>query len=156
MFLAQELTKGRRDRAREKLEREAVEISAASARAGHFVAVKEVTDEDITNEILKVDAERKIGYGKLEEGKMDFTRAQILYNDAMDMMEGVDEKSKETAAETLQGLQFRELEFEEIIAASNLAARNLWDERAEMLCRQVWLLSLCKCGPAFAVTSLKR
>mgnify|MGYP006892448841 CR=1 FL=1 len=88
---------------------------------------------------MKVDAARKIDYGRLEEGKMDFTRSQILYNDAMNMMEGVDEKSRETAAETLKGLEFREHEFEEIIAASNLAARNLWDERAEMLCRQVWL-----------------
>ena len=138
------------------MEREAVENSAAAAREGHFVAVTEVTDEDISKEILKVDAARKIDYGRLEEGKMDFTRSQILYNDAMNMMEGVDEKSRETAAETLRGLEFRERESGEIIAASNLAARNLWDERAEMLCRQVWLLNTLQCEPKFAATRFRR
>ena len=143
------LTRGRRDRARDKLEREALELSEAAAKEGHFVAVKEVTEEDVSREILKVDAERKIDFGRLEEGKFEFRRSQILYDDAKKLMEGVDEKRKEAAADMLNTLDVREQEFEEILAASNLAARSLWEERAEMLCRQVSLFNTPKCAPTF-------
>ncbi len=113
------------------------------------MAVKEVTEEDVSREILKVDAERKIDFGRLEEGKFEFRRSQILYHDATKLMEGVDEKRKEAAADMLNTLDVREQEFEEILAASNLAARNLWEERAEMLCRQVSLFNTPKCAATF-------
>jgi hypothetical protein len=124
----QELTAGRRMRAREKLEREFQETKAESC---------EITAEDVSREICKVDAQRKIQFGQLEEGKMDYSRAQILYEESLQMLKGVDDSGVEAAANMLKGLDGREFEFEEMIVASNLAARNLWDERAAMLCRQV-------------------
>ena len=68
---------------------------------------------------------------------MDYSRAKILYEESLQMLEGVDGSGAEAASNMLKGLDGREFEFEEIIVASNLAARNLWDERAAMLCRQV-------------------
>ena len=57
----------------------------------------------------------------------------------MHTLQGVDESGKEHAKSMLKTLNEREFEFEEMIAVSSLAARNLWEERAEALCRQVAL-----------------
>jgi len=38
-----------------------------------------VTEEDISREIAKVDGARKIEFGLLEEGKLDFAGAKIQY-----------------------------------------------------------------------------
>ena len=142
----QDLTTGRRARAREKLEREAIESQHAAAKRGHVTSLKRVTEQDISKEICRVDGERKIEFGKLEEGKLDFSRSQILYMDSLELLKSVDATEAQHAKDMLNGLHDREFEFEEMIAASNLAARNLWDERAEMLCRQVCAcVCLCMC-----------
>ena len=76
--------------------------------------------------------------------------------EAVDTLQGADDLGKEHAVSMLQGLKKRELEFEEMVAASSSAARNLWEERAEALCRQV----VCFSCPAYfwvfsALTSLR-
>jgi len=73
-----ELTEGRRARARAKLELEASEASARSAH-GRRQNSNRVTEGDISREIAKVDGARKVEFGQLEEGKLDFARAQIQY-----------------------------------------------------------------------------
>jgi hypothetical protein len=140
----QELTANRRAHARAKLAREAVEDAAATEKNGQPSDIRTITEDDISKEVCRVDGERKLEFGKLEEGKLDFKRSQILYEGALAVLKEVDENGAQRASNMLQGLAARELEFEEMIATSNLAAQNLWDERAEMLCRQVRCFYFCE------------
>ena len=134
---------GRRARARDKLELVGADAAVAAAskiggnlRNGGNFEVQQVTEEDISLEILRVDGERKIEFGMLEEGRMNLPRAKILYGEALHMLEGIDSEGTERARRMLAELSGKEFEFDQMLSASNRAARDLWDERAAMLCRQ--------------------
>ena len=68
--------------------------------------------------------------------------------DALSLCQGCDDVGKEHAGKMLKGLNDRELEFQETIASASMAARNLWEERAEALCRQAHIRTEQHGGPS--------
>ena len=129
--LLKEAAEGRRVRARSKLEREAVERTAGSE-----LQEAEVSAENVSREILRADGARTIEFGRHEEGRLDFARAQMLYTQACDLLRGVDDEGESRAQNALDSLVDREAEMAEMLALSNTAARGLFEQRADMLCRQ--------------------
>jgi hypothetical protein len=130
-----EVTDGRHERVLRKLEqdrREQVAVRRSLAQED----LPAITEEDIQREVQRMNGQRKMNYGLHEEGKLDFNRAQVLYKEALATLEGVDAKEAARAASMLHGLSEREYEMQEMIFSANAAARGLWDERADMLCRQ--------------------
>ena len=90
----------------------------------------------MSREILRADGARTIEFGRHEEGRLDFARAQMLYTQACDLLRGVDDEGETRARNALDSLVDREAEMAEMLALSNTAARGLFEQRADMLCRQ--------------------